>query len=69
MPRDPCYAPFHTVPADRAQRLMIVKNDKEMLLKTELTCFHCDLGFSNMPTLKSHLAEHFAQLRTHGAEA
>lgn len=44
-----------------AQKLVIVKRDKEALLKSPLVCLHCDKEFGNMPQLKAHLAEEFKQ--------
>lgn len=41
----------------------IVKREKEELLKTQLTCLHCNKVFSNMPTLKNHLDEEFSKLK------
>lgn len=50
------------------QKLVIVKHDKEALLKTSLVCLHCDDEFGNMPQLKAHLAEEFKKLQTRHAK-
>lgn len=46
------------------QKLVIVKRDKEVLLKSALVCLHCDKEFGNMPQLKTHLADEFKHHQT-----
>lgn len=39
------------------------RSTHERILKTPLTCFHCDADFSNMPLLKRHLEKEWEMLK------
>ena len=35
----------------------LAANPYELMLKEDLTCWHCNVGLKNMPVLKAHLQE------------
>jgi aprataxin len=45
-----------------SQNAALKEKDYEPMLKEDLSCFHCERMFKNIPTLKAHLQEEFDKL-------
>jgi hypothetical protein len=45
-----------------SQNAALKAKDYEPMLKEDLSCFHCERMFKNIPMLKAHLQEEFDQL-------